>query len=104
MTNAQKTTHQPWYALLTLFMREVLAWAGGSRLAVSECIKKACQSAELSLYPRHPHTGSRDEPNKKSGPKTRSFHLRSIPRASNRRVTAPTVTELLRKIEDIVSP
>ncbi|MBS0522743.1 MAG: ribosome maturation factor RimP [Proteobacteria bacterium] len=85
-------------------MREVLSCAGGGGWRFSECIKKACQPAELSLYPRHPHTGSRDEPNKKSGPKTRSFHLRAIPRASNRRVTAPAVTELLRRIEDIVSP
>src|SRR5579872_5353256 len=85
-------------------MREVLPGPAEARWRFSECIKKACQLAELSLYPRHPHTGSRDEPNKKSGPKTRSFHLRSSPGPRTVRVTAPTVTELLRKIEDIVSP
>ena len=47
--------------------------------------------------------GSRDEPNKKSGPNARSFHLGKFPRAEPRK-TEPALTDLLRRIEDIVSP
>ena len=48
-------------------------------------------------------SGSRDEPNKKSGPKTRSFHLAQLQRPQT--VEKPNrVTDLLRRIEDIVAP
>ena len=48
-------------------------------------------------------SGSRDEPNKKSGPKTRSFHLwQARPPADIEKKAR--VTELLRRIEDIVAP
>ena len=47
--------------------------------------------------------GSRDEPNKKSGPNARSFHLQNAPLARDIGSRA-LVTELLRRIEDIVAP
>jgi ribosome maturation factor RimP len=48
-------------------------------------------------------SGSRDEPKKKSGPKTRSFCLPPAPWATTSK-TWPQVTELLRRIEEIVAP
>jgi len=47
--------------------------------------------------------GSRDEPNKKSGPIARSFHLHQArwPKTSR---SEPELSELLRRIEDIVAP
>ena len=47
--------------------------------------------------------GSRDEPNKKSGPNARSFHLHQTrwPKTSR---NEPELSELLRRIEDIVAP
>jgi len=47
--------------------------------------------------------GSRDEPNKKSGPNARSFLLQYGPLAQTLGSRA-LVTELLRRIEDIVAP
>ena len=63
----------------------------------------ACQPTELRLYPRPSSSGSQDEPNKKSGPQTRSFHL-SESCSALKLEKSPLVTEVLRRIEDIVAP
>src|SRR5262245_16318887 len=78
--------------------------AGGFRKSsgkAASCGGKAGQCEEQRLYRHHPHRVRGTNQRKKSGPKTRSFHL-GKPARPNCRVFR--LTELLRRIEDIVSP
>ena len=63
----------------------------------------ACESAAARLYRRHPHQVRGTNQIRKSGPKTRSFSFPDRPAGPTSRFCT-RVTELLRRIEDIVGP
>ena len=62
-----------------------------------------CSLAKLRLYPRHPHRVRGTNQTRKSGPNARSFHLWEARRPRTAEIQGP-VTELLRRIEEIVAP